>query len=335
MTRTPGDATRRPVVVDTDGGVDDAVALWYVLRDPALDVLAVTVVWGNVGLATAAASVCRVLHAAGRDDVPVALGRATPFGAAPHLRPADLIHGADGLGNTHRPLAPFGPIELSAVDVLARSIGERPGEVAVLTLGPLSNVADFVTEHPHLVPAVDEIVVMGGAAVAPGNATPLGEANIAHDPAAAAAVVGAPWARPGLLVGLDVTRRATFVDDDFALLAEHRNPAAAFLDEPMRYYRRATSPVSGPGECACHDLLAAMTVVHGDLVDAPLLPLAIDVSGGAAWGATVVDLRKPVFAFADLATPPVDSSFAPWRIALEVDVDRYRRIARALFGAAV
>src|ERR1700730_2904449 len=89
-----------PSIIDTDGGVDDAAALWWAVPDPALDVLAATVVWGNVPLPTAAISVARVLAAAGRSDIPLALGAAGPVGPAPDLRPATFIHGDDGLGNT-------------------------------------------------------------------------------------------------------------------------------------------------------------------------------------------------------------------------------------------
>ena len=93
----------RPVIIDTDGGVDDAAALWWALTSPLVEVVAITTVWGNVGLDLATANVCRVLHAAGRDDIPVAVGAAGPVGPAPELRVPDFIHGADGLGDTNRP----------------------------------------------------------------------------------------------------------------------------------------------------------------------------------------------------------------------------------------
>ena len=95
----------RPIVIDTDGGVDDAVALWWALTDPELEVVAITVVWGNVDVETATASVLRVVHAAGRDDVPVAVGARGPWLPAPDLRPATFIHGDDGLGNAAGPVA--------------------------------------------------------------------------------------------------------------------------------------------------------------------------------------------------------------------------------------
>src|SRR5262245_13345726 len=134
----------RPVIVDTDGGVDDAVALWWALTDPSLDVVAITVVWGNVEVARAADAVLQVVHAAGRGDVPVAVGRAEPFQPAPDLRPATFIHGEDGLGEVFLPPVPIEPVAEDAVDLLTRMTAERPGEIALVTIGPLTNIGAAV-----------------------------------------------------------------------------------------------------------------------------------------------------------------------------------------------
>jgi purine nucleosidase len=337
---------RAPVVIDTDGGVDDAVALWWALTDPTLDVLAVTVVAGNVSLAAAAGSVLRVLHAAGRREVPVALGESGPIGRRPALRIATFIHGEDGLGNA----GPPAPSDLAVVaepasELLERVVAERPGEITLVTLGPLSTVGRLVAASPGVAARLREVVVMGGSARRGGNALPAAEANIAHDPAAAQAVVEAPWVVPPLLVGLDVTHTATLSHAEFQLLEERRTPAAAFLAEPLAFYRRFASTATAPG-CPCHDLLAVLAAAHpGLVVDAPVLPLAVDTAGGAAWGATVVDFRAAPRAVsvgdAEMATgggagsadnQPTPTGFAPWRIALDVDVDGFRRCVRQLFG---
>ncbi len=139
----------RPVVIDTDGGVDDAVALWWALTDPTLDVLAITVVWGNVAVDTAVASVLRVVHAAGRDEVPVAVGARGPLLPAPDLRPATFIHGDDGLGNAAGLPAPAEPVDEPAVSLLARLVREHPGELTLVTLGPLTNIGVLVHDHPE------------------------------------------------------------------------------------------------------------------------------------------------------------------------------------------
>jgi purine nucleosidase len=323
----------RPIVIDTDGGVDDAVALWWALTDPGLDVVAVTIVWGNVDVSIAAKSVLRVLYAAGRADVPVALGARGPLLPAPDLRPATFIHGDDGLGNAAGPEAPPAVVDESAVSMLARLVRERPGELTLVTLGPLTNIGIVVHDHPEFARGIAELVVMGGSARRGGNALPDGEANIAHDPIAAQRTVMAPWVVPPLLVGLDVTLVATLRPAEFELLAEHRSAAAAFLDAPLRFYRQFGSTFTQP-DTPCHDLLAVLAVEQPEILsDAPELPLAIDCGGGAAWGATVVDFRAPYFAALEGSTQSSAEGFAPWRIALDVDVDRFRTAVRSLFGA--
>jgi purine nucleosidase len=323
----------RPVIIDTDGGVDDAVALWWALTDPAIDVIAITVVWGNVPVDVAAESVLRVAHAAGRDDVPVAIGAEGPLLPAPDLRPATFIHGDDGLGNTAGPAAPSRPVAEGAFDLLARLARERPGELTLITLGPLTNIGLVVDEHPEFASNIAELLVMGGSARRGGNALPFGEANIAHDPIAAHWTVVAPWKRPPLLVGLDVTLEATLTPGEFALLGEHRNAAAAFLDAPLRFYREFGSTFTAP-DTPCHDLLTVLAVSAPEIIlDAPVLPLAVDRGGDAAWGTTVVDFRAPFFAALEGSTQSAADGFAPWRIALGADVDRFRQSVRTLFGA--
>jgi purine nucleosidase len=323
----------QPVIIDTDGGVDDAAALWWALTDPRLDVVAITVVWGNVSLEVATASVLRVLEAAGRTDVPVAVGLGDPIGPAPELRPATFIHGEDGLGDTFLPPPSTRAVDEPALELLARMVHERPGEIAIVPIGPLSNLGAIVTSDPSFAAAAGPLVVMGGSARKGGNALPAGEANVAHDPVAAQAVVTAAWTSPPLLVGLDVTHQATLSEAEFELLAEHRSPAAAFLDAPLRFYRRFGSTMTAP-DCPCHDLLAVMALAEPEvIVDAPVLPMAVDCAGGPAWGATVVDFRAPFFATLDGADQNTPEGFAPWRIGLTADVDRFRARARTLFGA--
>ncbi len=323
----------RPVIIDTDGGVDDACALWWALTEPALDVVAITVVWGNVPVAAATEAVLRVTAAAGRLDVPVAVGQAEPLGPAPLLRPATFIHGDDGLGNVAGPLTGGArAVDEPAVDLLLRIGRERPREVSVVTIGPLSNLGVVLARHPGWAASVDELVVMGGSAGRGGNALPLGEANIANDPVAAARVVGAGWRRPPLLVGLDVTHDATLTEREFELVGQHRTPAAAFLDGPLRFYRRYGSTFTTP-DCPCHDLLAVMALSDpAVLTEVPVLPVAVDTTGGPAWGATVVDRRARSFAALEGAEQQRPPGFSDWRVALGADAERFRCRVRALFG---
>lgn len=328
---------RPPVkmIIDTDGGVDDAVAIWWAATSPLVDLLAVTTVHGNVALDVATDNVCRVLEACGRPDVPVAIGHAHALGPTPELRPADFIHGSDGLGNTFRPKASFGAVAEHAVDLLRRVVTEHTGEISVVPIGPLTNIGAAIRADPEWAASAGRLVVMGGAALTHGNAMPIGEANIAHDPSAADLVARAAWNTPPLLVGLDVTHRATFTPAEVTLVKEHRNAAAAFLDAPLECYRRFGGTFCAAGEFPCHDALAVMAAAQPGLVSGPVLPMAIQVHPGPAQGATVVDRRVTYFAAhpenAD-AEQSIPFGFAPWEIGLDVDVERFRANVRGMFG---
>jgi purine nucleosidase len=310
-----------PVVIDTDPGVDDAVALWWALTSPRVEVTALTTVHGNVEVELATANALRIVHAAGRSDVPVAAGEGGPVGPAPVNDFPRWIHGQDGLGEVDRPPAPLSPVAERAADVLRSVVDARPGEVSVLTLGPLSNVAQALAADPSWASRVGRLVVMAGSVAVGGNATAAAEANAAHDPDALAAVLAAAWASPPLLIGLDATHEATLGPAEIALCGEHRTPAAAFCDAPLRFFRHA---VGGPtGETTCHDLLAVLALEDSAIVEVEVLPVAVDTAGGPAWGATVVDRRR---------SPSTDGPFSWSGVARHADVSRFRAAARTLFG---
>ncbi len=323
----------RDLIFDTDGGVDDITALWWALTDPGVNLLAVTTTSGAVSERVAAGSVLKVLAAAGRLDLPVAVGEPGTLGPHPDLVPVPFIHGADGQGDAGHPL-PDGavPVAEPAVDLLHRLIAERPGEISVVATAPLTNLGRAVRADPGWAGRVAELVVMGGSIRAGGNAQPAAEANIAGDPDAAAAVVAAGWRRPPLLVGLDATHRATLTDTEFEALAERRTPAARFLDRPLHFYRRFGSTFTAPA-CPCHDLLALLAWADpAVLTDVVELPLAVVTSAGPAWGATIADLRAPVFARVEGGRQAAPDGFHPWRIAFAPEVDRFRAHFGTLTG---
>ena len=328
-----------PILFDTDGGVDDCTALWYALTDPAVEVVAVTTVRGVVDATQAAANVAKVLHAAGRAEIPIAIGSDDPVGPVPAIASTEMIHGADGLGDCAIEDAPFGPGNEPADELIVRLSSERPGELTLVAVGPFTNVARAVRLDAELPARLAGLVAMGGVAHPPGNALPWGEFNMAFDPAASHAMVHAPWPQPPLMVGLDVTHQATFGDGEFVLLAEERTPAARFLRGPLEFYRRFERQAVPDRDCPAHDLLAVMAVVDPGLLDAPVLPLTVDTGGSAAWGSSVVDLRAATVdvaalpdELAQLAQAVFYDGKARWRVALGVDVQGFRRRARRLFG---
>lgn len=321
------------MVIDTDGGVDDAVAILWAATRPVIDLLAITVVHGNVECSVAAENVCRVLELAGRNDVPVFLGETSPFPEAPRLRPAGFVHGADGLGNTNRPKASQSPREGDGVKELIDVVKSNTGEISLVTVGPLTNIARAVRCDASFAGAVKELVVMGGAVTVPGNALPAAEANIAHDPEAARIVVAAPWVAPPLLVGLDITHRATLTESMLREIESSANPFSRFLAAPLRFYQHAGGTFCDvEGDLPCHDLLATMAAVL-PVVRGERLPLAVQTGTGPALGATVADLRQPYFARRGGGSiQGHDMPFYDWRIGLDVDVEMFRSEVRGLFG---
>jgi purine nucleosidase len=333
------------IVIDSDGGCDDAAAIVWLAGRPDVEIAAVTAVGGNVAVRQAGRNLRVILEACGRADVPVLLGR-DPSPDRPHLERPVAIHGHDGLGDVGLADPQQPPQAGGAAELLATELGRG---TTLLSLGPLRNVADALAADPAAVRSGARLVAMGGSARAQGNARPTAEANVAHDPAAAAAVVAAGWAVPPLLVGLDVTLAATLRAQERDLLAARRTPAAAFLAGPLAAYNRRSGTFCPPGETPVHDLLAAMALVLPDLVAAPVLPVAVDTGRSAAWGQTVVDLRvlawQRAAAAADGtaqggvpagAADPTGANAAgdgdPVAVALEVDVEAFRWHVRHLCG---
>jgi inosine-uridine nucleoside N-ribohydrolase len=319
------------LIVDSDGGVDDCTALWWLLQQPDVDLVAILATWGNADRDAAAGNLRRVLHAAGRDDVPVALGADDPIGPAPLPSRAVHVHGDDGLGGHGAGWATgdAGFHDASASTVLAELTAAEPGQLHLLTLGPLSTLASALAEEPAIATRVASLTVMGGAVTVPGNALPTAEANIGHDPEAAASVMGAAWPEPPLLVGLDVTLQARLDPDHLALAGEGRTSAAQMLAGPLTSYAAfyESTGLQPAGTFPCHDLLAAMAAVDPSiLTEVATYRLAVDTGRSAAWGMTVADLRP--------APQNEPEGFVRWRVGLGVDADRFRAGFRALMTEA-
>jgi inosine-uridine nucleoside N-ribohydrolase len=307
------DETTLSLVVDTDGGTDDAVALWWALTQPGVDVVGVVASAGTVDRAMAAANAGRVLLAAGRADIPVALGaEGPPAGEAPQS-----MHGPDGLGGcaARWPVADVEPVRESGAELLARLTCLHPGNVDLVTLGPLTTLAAALRIDPGVAARVRTVTVMGGLLGPGGHVVTTGESNVAHNPAAAAQVLAAPWStvEPPLLVGLDVTRRTLLAAGDLAAAAAGRTTAARFVAEPLRSYARAYAEAGGDpqveaGASPCHDLLAVMAAVHpGVISEAPHRRLTVAGVPGPAG--------------------------IPWHVALAADARRFRSAFRSLVGA--
>lgn len=277
------------LILDCDTGVDDAVAIVYAALHPAIELLAVGTVWGNVDVELATRNTLRVLDIAGRPEVPVAPGAAGPLRGTPAVF-ATEVHGADGQGGAgdDEPVREAAPT--TAAQQIVDLVRAHPGEVWLVPVGPLTNIAAALALDPELPKLVAGVSVMGGSAGAPGNVTPVAEANIWHDPEAAAEVFRAPW--PIVMAGLDVTMGAV-------ITAEHRDRLAAsgaagrylagILQHYGEFYR---ANVFGEWACCMHDTIAVAAAAGTLGVRlAPLVNVEIDTADGPGRGQTVADLR--------------------------------------------
>jgi purine nucleosidase len=271
------------IIIDTDPGIDDALAIFLALASPELEVVALTAVFGNASVDVTTSAALALLEIAGRTEIPVAAGAAAPL-AGPYRGAVPDIHGHDGQGD-YGMAAPSGqPVASSAAKFLAERTAASPGEISIVALGPLTNLALALAAHPEIARHAAGIVGMGGNALAPGNATPAAEANILSDPEAADIVFGAGW--PVTMVGLDVTHKALLTDADAARIAASRKPTSRHIAAALPLYRAFYERVPRVAGVYLHDPSAVAFLIDPALFQTKRWPLRVETLGmsrGKTW----------------------------------------------------
>jgi purine nucleosidase len=275
------------IILDTDPGVDDALAIMYLAAQEDAEIVAVGSVHGNVPAATGALNALRVLELVGLAP-PVTVGAARPL--AQPLQTAEFVHGEDGLGG-HAGPPPKGAIAPgSAAEQIVRLAREHPGELTLLALGPLTNVALALLLEPDLPGLLRSVVVMGGAVTVPGNITPYADANFYHDPEAADLVLGSGFPDV-ILVGLDATEQARVGPEWTTALNAVKGPKAEFASKLLDHYGQFYSNMFGEHTCTLHDPLAAAIMMDQKLAAYKAMPLGVELTGTHTRGQVVSDLR--------------------------------------------
>ncbi len=284
---------RAPVVIDTDPGVDDALALLLAARCPEIEVLAVQTVGGNLGLQQVTENARRILRFAWETPPPLMRGRETGGATAAE------VHGQDGLSGLTTllredgsPAYPCGPDPaaadpIAALPQLARS---RPGQVTVVALGPMTNLAHSIRLDPEGMRCLRRVVVMGGAFRVPGNYSATGEFNVAADPEAAVMVCDSGI--PLLWVPLDVSEKCLLTPIEMGSLP---GPTGEFVRRVTEDVVRFHEGTQGEAACCLHDPLALAVAVRADLVQTRSLRVDVETAGRHTRGQTVADFRPHSF----------------------------------------
>ena len=283
----------RKVIIDTDPGVDDAMAIFFALRSPELEVIGLTTIFGNVHTELATTNALRLLEIAGRADIPVAHGADDAL-TGPYEGPVPFVHGSDGQGDIFLPDPAGAPIDISAAQFIVEQLRANPGEISLAPLGPLTNIALALRLEPRIAEWVDEVALMGGNALVPGNASPAGEANIRNDPEAADLVFGADW--QVTMVGLDVTLKVHMTPDDIADYATHGNPMSDHITRVLPHYRKYFESNYPEKGIFVHDSSAIAYLIDPALFTVERWPIRVGTQGlgrGKTWPGAGAYLPPP------------------------------------------
>lgn len=282
------------VIFDTDPGVDDAMALYYALAHPGIDVVGITTTFGNVSVAQAAANALYLCAIAGYSNIPVALGVATPMVRQSEAK-FDFIHGADGLGNLAERVRTTNQLEKrSAAQFIVDMARAQPGQITLVAVGPLGNVALALQLEPELPKLLREVITMGGTVLEPGNVSPVAEANVWNDPHAADKVFIAGFKLT--MVGLDVTHQVIVpVALMKAIADKQRHIATDVLAHAVGFYANFYSGlyphVAKIHGCFGHDVMAFICLTNRELftIESGRVRVALD---GIAQGQTMMNRKQ-------------------------------------------
>lgn len=276
----------RKIIIDTDPGQDDAVAILLALGSPELEVMAVTAVAGNVPLVLTQLNARKICELAGRPDIPVFAGAARPL-----LRPlvtAEHVHGRTGLDGPDLPDPKMPLQDAYAVDFLVETLmHEPPGTITLCVLGPLTNIALALIREPRIAARISEIVLMGGGFFEGGNVTPAAEFNIYVDPHAAAVVFDSGV--PITMMPLDVTHRALTTRDRVERFRALGTPAGIATAQLLDFFERYDEEKYGTDGGPLHDPCVIAWLLDPGLFKGRKVNVGVETGSELTMGMTVID----------------------------------------------
>jgi purine nucleosidase len=294
------------IIIDTDPGIDDALAILLAIASTELSLEGLSIVHGNCSLEQATKNGLAILELANAGHIPLAKGCELPLVQPSLLAPE--THGNTGLGYAKLPEPRIKPTVQHGCDFLIEQVMSNSGEITLVAVGPLTNVALAIRKEPRIVGALKELIIMGGAIRHEGNTTALAEFNIYVDPHAAHIVFHAGI--PTTLVPLDVTYQCVLTTQDVERLQKIDSPIPGFIKDATNYYMEYHDDYQGINGCVINDPLALALTFAPELCDYQELPVDVDISGGVSMGKTFADFynfdKKPANMKVALGVRPRD-----------------------------
>lgn len=276
---------KQRIILDTDPGIDDALAILLLAASPEISLEAITVTHGNTDVDKCLKNALKLIELAGLKDVPVARGASEPL--VKSLTVAEETHGDGGLGYAILPESLIAPSSLSAVQTIIDLVHKYPKEITILAIGPVTNIALAIHRDPSILKLIKNVVVMGGSIHFPGNMTPDSEYNVYCDPEAFDIIL-----RSGLdltIVPLDVTYKCLFTTSHIEKLGSARKEIRDFIADSTRFYMEFHAEYQSILGCAINDPLAAAILVRPDLVSLKDYYMTVELKGEHTKAKTSVD----------------------------------------------
>lgn len=273
------------LIYDTDPGIDDALGLLLLAASPEIELLAITVTHGNTTQEKCLRNALQLVELAGISHVPVARGASEPL--VKELSVAEETHGDGGLGYAVLPPASITPVAEIAHDLIIKLVNENPGQVTLLCVGPMTNIALALLKEPQIASKVKRIVAMGGAIHYPGNATPQSEYNVFCDPESYEIVM-----QSGIditLVPLDVTYQCLLTTEHVSKMSFARKTIQDFITESTRFYMEFHDAYQGIKGCAINDPLAAAIIIDPNIVELTDYFVEIELRNEKSKAKTIAD----------------------------------------------
>ena len=315
----------RKIIIDCDPGVDDATALVLAMNYPGFEILGITTVFGNAYLEQTTKNALTVVELSKR-NIPVYKGADKPL-RKPLDAPPDFIHGIDGLGNSHQPDPKITFESKPAAQFIVDVAKAFPGEITILAIGRLTNLAAAIKIDSNVTKNIKEVVLMGGDLHVPGNVNPVAEANVEGDPDAADIIFTAPW--KVTMIGLDVTTKVKLNDDILLRIKNKNQQYGPFVFAITRFYLNFYKTSNQlTGGFYVHDPSAVMFLIDPTLFQLTIGPVRV-VTDGIAIGQTIM----PAYDYQLQLAPWKDKPFV--NAAIGVNTDRFLKVFESVMAKSI